>query len=172
MSILLFVAFAATVPLANLMLTHVGNCQQLGPCTIPVFPGIQAPSAVILIGVALVLRDLIHRSLGIGAAFFAILCGTWASLVVADARIGLASSAAFVGSELTDMLVYHAFRRNVPVAVLASGAAGAFVDSLLFLSMAFGSLAFLPGQLIGKMYASVVVALVCALVPRWRATHD
>jgi len=44
------------------------------------------------------------------------------------------------------------------LAVLLSGIAGAVVDSILFLYLAFGSLDYLLGQVIGKLYASVLFA--------------
>ena len=58
-------AFAATVPLANYMISNVGSvCILDGPCLIPVAPGLMAPSGVLMIGLALVLRDLVHERLG------------------------------------------------------------------------------------------------------------
>ena len=58
-------AFGATIPLANWMIGAVGLvCVPQGPCLIPVAPGIMAPSGVLLIGLALVLRDLVQRRLG------------------------------------------------------------------------------------------------------------
>jgi len=52
--------------------------------------------------------------------------------------------------------------------VLASGAVGLVVDSLIFLWVAFGSLEFLPGQVIGKAW---MVALSLPLV-HWLRRRD
>ena len=61
------VLFALTIPLANWMIGHVGTvCVPQGPCLIPVAPELMAPSGVLMIGVALVLRDLVQRRLGTG----------------------------------------------------------------------------------------------------------
>ena len=70
------VAFIATIPAANWMIGHVGTvCAPGGPCLIPVAPGIMAPSGVLMIGLALVLRDLVHRELGVKWAAGAIVAG-------------------------------------------------------------------------------------------------
>jgi queuosine precursor transporter len=47
------------------MIGHVGAvCPPGGPCLNPVAPGVMTPSGVLMIGLALVLRDLVHRELG------------------------------------------------------------------------------------------------------------
>ena len=57
--------FLASVPLANWMIGHVGTvCVPQGPCLLPVAPGVMAPSGVVTIGFALVLRDVVQRCLG------------------------------------------------------------------------------------------------------------
>src|SRR5688572_6062921 len=59
---LFLVAFACTIPLANWLIGNVGaTCLPNGPCLIPVAPGILAPSGVLAVGAALVLRDLVQR---------------------------------------------------------------------------------------------------------------
>src|SRR5262245_7835085 len=59
------VLFCLTVPAANWMIQHVGTaCMPAGPCVVPVAPGLMAPSGVLMIGLALVLRDLVQRRLG------------------------------------------------------------------------------------------------------------
>jgi uncharacterized PurR-regulated membrane protein YhhQ (DUF165 family) len=51
--------------------------------------------------------------------------------------------------------------------VVASNVVGAVVDSALFLWLAFGSLAFIEGQIIGKVAMTVVaLPLVILLRPR------
>jgi hypothetical protein len=57
--IIFFVLFCLTIPAANWMIGHVGTyCSSHGPCLVPVAPGGVAPSGVLMIGAALVLRDL------------------------------------------------------------------------------------------------------------------
>ncbi len=53
--------------------------------------------------------------------------------------------------ELADLGVYTPLqRRRLLLAVIASSVVGLIVDSVIFLQLAFGSLDFLPGQVIGK----------------------
>lgn len=159
---LLFLAgFAACVPLANWMIGHVGTvCVPDGPCVIPVAPGgLSAPSGVLAVGAALVLRDLLQRRLGLGWAFAAILLGAALSAAIAPAALVAASALAFLLSEFADLFVYTPLqRRGLVMAVAASGIVGLVVDSVVFLTVAFGSLDYLPGQIVGKLWA-VLVAL-------------
>jgi len=160
MTWLLIAAFAATIPVANWMIGNVGwICPPGQPCLIPVWPGILAPSGVLAIGVALVLRDLVQSRSGAAGALFAVLLGTLLSLWVTQPELALASAAAFLFSELADFAVYTPlYRRRLALAVIASGLVGAAVDSALFLWLAFGDLTHFKGQIIGKLYASGVFA--------------
>ena len=55
--ILYFILFILTIPAMNWVVMNVGTvCTADGPCLIPVWPGIMAPSGVLMAGVALVLR--------------------------------------------------------------------------------------------------------------------
>lgn len=147
--------FALSIPLANWLIGNVGTfCVPDGPCVIPVWPGISAPSGVLAIGVALVLRDLVQRRLGLKWAVAAIAVGAALSGLVAPPALIMASVVAFTLSEVVDLAVFTPLqRRGLVLAVAASGAAGIVVDSVLFLSLAFGSLDFLVGQVIGKTWA-------------------
>jgi hypothetical protein len=104
-----------------------------------------------MIGIALVLRDLVQRRLGLAISSAAILIGTVLSALLAPPSLVLASAAAFLISEFADLAVYTPLaRRRLVAAVIASGAVGLVVDSIVFLWLAFGSLEFLPGQVAGK----------------------
>jgi uncharacterized PurR-regulated membrane protein YhhQ (DUF165 family) len=146
------IAFMACIPAANWMIQNVGTlCVPSGPCLIPVAPGLTAPSGVLLIGMALVLRDLVQRHLGLAWAVGAILAGAGLSAVFAPPALVVASAAAFLLSEFADLAVYTPLqRRGLVLAVLASSFVGLVIDSIVFLWLAFGSLAYLPGQIIGK----------------------
>jgi hypothetical protein len=50
--------------------------------------------------------------------------------------------------------------------VLLSGIAGAIVDSAAFLLLAFGSLDYMAGQVVGKLWASLAAVPVIALMRR------
>jgi hypothetical protein len=146
--------FCLTIPAANWMIGHIGTaCLPNGPCVVPVAPGILAPSGVLLVGAALVLRDLVQRRLGIEFGIAAIVAGAVLSVGFAPRSWVLASAAAFLLSEFADFAIYTPLaRRRLVLAVLASSMAGLVVDSLVFLWLAFGSLDYLPGQLIGKAW--------------------
>ncbi len=65
----------------------------------------------------------------------------------------MASATAFLLSEFADFAVYTPLaRRRLVTAVVASSVVGLVVDSIVFLWLAFGSLEFLLGQVIGKLW--------------------
>lgn len=146
--------FALTIPMANWMIGNAGTvCVPQGPCLVPVAPGLMAPSGVMMAGVALVLRDLVQRRLGVGLASLAILAGAGLSAFLAPPALVLASATAFLISEFADLAVYTPLaRRGLVIAVVASGVVGLVVDSIVFLWLAFGSLDFLGGQIVGKAW--------------------
>jgi queuosine precursor transporter len=148
------IAFGLTIPLANWMIGNVGTfCAPNGPCLIPVLPGLMAPSGVLMIGIALVLRDLVQRRLGVGYSAGAVIVGAILSALVAPPSLVLASGAAFLLSEFADLAVYTPLaRRRLVAAVVASSLVGLVVDSIIFLWLAFGSLDFLGGQVVGKAW--------------------
>jgi queuosine precursor transporter len=153
--IVFLVLFALTIPAANWLIGHVGTAciAPDGPCVVPVAPGLMAPSGVMMVGVALVLRDLLQRRLGAALSALAILLGTAISALLAPASLVLASGVAFLLSEFADLAVYTPLaRRRLVAAVVASSVVGLVVDSIVFLWLAFGSLDFLLGQVVGKAW--------------------
>ena len=162
-------AFALCIPAANWLLGHAGTvCPPNSPCLIPVAPGIMAPSGVPMIGLALVLRDLVQRRLGTRWAIGAILAGAVLSAFLAPPALVLASGAAFLLSELADFAIYTPLqRRRLVLAVVASGLVGLVVDSVLFLQLAFGSLEFLSGQIIGKAWVVLLAIPVIWWLRAW-----
>jgi len=160
-----FIAFIACIPTANWMIGHVGTvCAPNGPCLLPVWPWgangpLMAPSGVTMIGLALVLRDLVQRRLGRPAALMSIVAGAALSGAIAPPQLVMASTAAFFLSELADFAIYTPLQaRGLVRAVLASSMVGLIADSVLFLWLAFGSLEFLVGQIVGKTWM-VLLAL-------------
>ena len=133
-----------------------------GPCLVPVWPGIMAPSGVLMVGLALVLRDIVQRRLGPLAGLGAIAVGPLLSAPLPTPPLALASVAAFLLSELADFAVYTPLqRRRFVTAVFASSVVGLVVDSLVFLHLAFGSLDFLAGQIIGKAWICLLYTSRC-----------
>jgi queuosine precursor transporter len=152
--VLFLVLFGLTIPVSNYLVEHVGTaCVPRGPCLIPVLPGLQAPSGVLMIGIALVLRDLVQRRLGVAVAALAILAGAALSALLVPPSLVIASAVAFLLSEFADLGVYTPLaRRRLMLAVVASSFVGLVVDSIVFLGLAFGSLDFLGGQVVGKSW--------------------
>jgi uncharacterized PurR-regulated membrane protein YhhQ (DUF165 family) len=168
--IVCLILFALTIPVANWMIGHVGTvCPPQSPCLIPVAPGLMAPSGVVMIGLALVLRDLVQRRLGVITALGAIILGAALSALLAPPAIVVASAIAFFLSEMADLFVYTPLqRRHFIMAVALSSLIGLVVDSAVFLYLAFGSLHFLAGQVVGKAW---MVLLALPFV-RWLRRRD
>lgn len=166
------ILFAATIPLANWLIGSVGTvCIPDGPCLVPVGFGLMAPSGVLMVGAALVLRDIVHERLGVQWAVAAIAFGAMASAFVAPPALVVASVAAFALAELADLAVYTPLRaRQMGLAVLASGVVGSIVDSAVFLSLAFGSLSLIEGQVLGKVWMSLAAFPVVTVLRRRQLT--
>lgn len=146
-------AFLACIPIANWLIGNVGTvCVPNGPCLIPVGFGLTTPSGVLMIGLALVLRDLVQRSLGMTWTIGAIVAGSVLSALVAPPALVMASATAFLLSEIADTAIYTPLaERRMMLAVFLSSLVGLVVDGAVFLWLAFGSLQYLPGQVVGKL---------------------
>lgn len=155
-----FAAFAATIPAANWLIGNAGTvCVPEGPCLVPVGFGLMAPSGVLMIGLALVLRDWLHELAGWHWSLAAVIIGGVLSFLVSPPAIAVASAVAFTIAELADLSVYAPLRRRSrPLAVMASQIVGAAVDSALFVYIAFGSLEFSAGTTLAKIYAGAAIA--------------
>ncbi|MFF7457906.1 VUT family protein [Kitasatospora sp. NPDC008115] len=149
------VAYIATIPAANMAVSHFG--------VVPVGLGYLAPAGVYLVGIALVLRDLARETAGRWPVALAVLVGAALSYWLADPALATASAAAFALSEGLDFMVYEPLRkRGLLIAMVASNLVGTIADSLVFLTLAFGSLEFLPGQVLGKVWMTVAAVAVIA----------
>lgn len=152
------VAYIATIFAANWAIQTFG--------VVPVGFGLMAPAGVYFVGLAFTFRDLAHEEVGRRWIVVAIVVGAGLSALVSP-QFALASGTAFLLSELADFAVYTPLReRGWLRAVAASNAVGLVVDSALFLWLAFGSLAFLPGQIVGKAWMTGL-----AIVVLWGARH-
>jgi len=159
--VIALLGFVATIFAANWAIVTFG--------LVPVGFGLLAPAGVYFAGLALTLRDLAQDRLGRWPIVGAIVAGAIVSWWVAP-RFALASGAAFLVSELADFAVYTPLRRrSLLPAVIASNVVGLIVDSALFLFLAFGSLAFLPGQIVGKLWATLAAVIVLAYLHRANA---
>lgn len=165
---LFLILFCLTIPAANWMIGNVGTvCLRDGPCLVPVAPGMAAPSGVLMVGLALVLRDLVQRRLGAQFGIGAIVVGAAISALLAPKALVIASAVAFLLSELADFAVYTPLaRRRLVAAVVASSVVGLVVDSIVFLWLAFGSLDFLAGQIVGKAWMVLIAIPFVAYLRR------
>lgn len=148
----LFAAFVATVYGANWAL------ERWHLIDLPVI-GWAAPAGVLFAGLAFGLRDALHEAGGSRLVLAAIAAGAALSYYLSDAvtipggkvSIAVASGVAFGLAELADLAIYSPLReRQWVAAVITSNLVGALVDSALFLYLAFGSVDFIGGQLVGK----------------------
>lgn len=152
----LFGLFVATVWFANLLIQHFG--------IVDVGFGLKAPAGVFMVGIAFTLRDLLHRAAGPYVVMAAIVLGAALSWVIAPA-FALASGVAFLVSEAADLTVYTPLERKSWLGAIAlSNTVGLAVDSFLFLTLAFGSLQFFWGQVVGKAWMTLAAVIVLAAV--------
>lgn len=153
--------FLAAIPFANWWLTRYGlwDAPVLGP----------VPSALWVIAIGFVLRDLVQVTLGRRIAWVAIVTGTFLSILVADRDIALASGAAFAISESLDALIFTplADRGRFLLGVSISGWAAGFIDSAVFVRIAFGSFTGWWQLGVAKLVVIAVVAPVTWAARRW-----
>ena len=120
-----------------------------------------------MVGAALVLRDLVQRRLGVEFGVGAIIAGAALSAGLAPPSLVVASAAAFLLSEFADFAVYTPLaRQRLVAAVIASSTVGLVVDSIVFLWLAFGSLEFLFGQVLGKLWMVLLAIPFVAWIRR------
>ena len=158
MKYLPLIAYIATIFAANWAITTFG--------LVPVGFGLLAPAGVYFAGLAFTFRDLTQDALGRRWTYAAIVVGAALSGFLSG-PLAIASGVAFLVSETADFMVYTPLReRRWLLAVGLSNAVGLVVDSALFLWLAFGSLEFLAGQIVGKTTMTLLAILV---LWGWRA---
>ena len=166
-------AFLGCIVASNVFIAHVGTSHGAGqPHTIPVGFGLSSPSGALLAGASFTVRDAVQHRLGLWITMALIAGGAVLSAGVSPA-LGLASGVSFLLSETADLLVYTPLRRHSSTAaVILSNTAGAAVDTVVFLLLAYGWAAvtdFGAGQVVAKLASSVVVAAaVLAFAALWR----
>jgi hypothetical protein len=131
---------------------------------VPVGLGLIAPAGVYFAGLTFVLRDTVQDTLGRWVTVALIVAGAALSALISP-QLAVASGAAFLLAELSDLAIYTPLRRRGYIrAAVASNLVGSVVDSVVFLTLAGFPLAMaLPGQVVGKLWITLaVVALVAA----------
>lgn len=138
---------------------------------VPVGFGLTTTAGTYAAGVALLARDALQDTAGRRAVLAAICIGALLSAWLSTPQLALASGAAFLIAELSDMAIYTPLRRRGWArAVLASNAIGAALDTVAFLALAgFPIWTALPGQLVGKLlWATAAPVAVVVAVRRVR----
>ena len=149
--------FIGTIFGANWLLHHFGTiCPPDSPCLIMVWHGVYSPSGVLAAGLSFTFRDLVQKKLGIGYTFISIIIGAIISAFLSP-KLAIASFVAFFVSEMIDLAVYTPLQKRFYTAVICSNIVGVCVDSCIFLYLAFGSLKYLEGQIIGKLWMTVLI---------------
>jgi uncharacterized PurR-regulated membrane protein YhhQ (DUF165 family) len=151
-SVVVLAAYVGTIVTANWTSTH-WSALLVG--------AVAVPAGTLWAGATFTLRDLLHECLGPRGVLGAIAAGTGLSWLLATPQIAVASVLSFTGSELIGSIVYSRLRAwSVVGAVIASNMVGLGIDSVLFVPLAFGSFAFVPGQILGKTVATMLTVAV------------
>jgi uncharacterized PurR-regulated membrane protein YhhQ (DUF165 family) len=136
---------------------------------VPVGFGLTAPAGVFFVGLAFSLRDATQETLGRWPTIACIVVGAVLSTLLAPLRFALASGLTFLISEICDFAIYTPLRERSRLLALTLSNIGALViDSIIFLSIAFGSLAFLAGQIVGKAEMTVLAVVLVRAVTAWQ----
>lgn len=156
MNKIIIATYLAAITAANLIVTEYG-------------PAVSIYTALALVALDLTLRDVLHdRTSGVGRWLtmgVLVLGGSAISYAInRDAGpIAVASSAAFAAAMTVDALVYQAARRFAFVErSTISNIAGAIVDSLVFVTLAFP--VFLWDVAVGQATAKVAGGVVFAIL--------
>jgi uncharacterized PurR-regulated membrane protein YhhQ (DUF165 family) len=149
----------ACILAANFVTTRYG--------IVPVGFGLMATAGTYFAGLTFVLRDAFQDSAGQVWTLGVIAAGGAFSFILADPFIALASAAAFLSSEVADLVVYTPLRRRGYIrAAVTSNVVGSFVDTFIFLTIAgFPIQDAIAGQMVGKL---VITGAAVALVIGFR----
>ena len=145
---LLLAGYVAAIVGANWAIARFG--------VVPVGLGLMAPAGVFFAGLCFECRDLVQDTLGRWWAVAAILIGDRISAFIST-QFAFASCVAFLLGELADFAIYTPMRQRFwLVAMIVANTIGDIIDSAIFLYLAFGSLQFISGQVIGKAYCTLI----------------
>lgn len=156
-----FILFVGCIALANWALETWG--------IVSIGFGLAAPAGVYFAGATFGVRDALHDAAGRRHVVAAILVGGGVSLWTAPG-FAVASTAAFLISETADLAVYDPLRKSSwPLAVVLSNIVGSIVDSVIFLTLAFGWVAAQSGWFdltVGKVYLVAPSVLLVGAIRR------
>jgi uncharacterized PurR-regulated membrane protein YhhQ (DUF165 family) len=162
-------ALVGTVVLANVLSARYG--------LVSAGFGLLVSAGTYAAGLALAIRDALDRAAGLVWVLVTIAVGIVLSYFLSTPALAVASAAAFACSELADLGVFRGLRRrSLVVAIVASNAVGAVVDTLVFLPLAHFPVTpeTVGGQILVKavwMTAAALVVLGLVRALRSRAVH-
>jgi uncharacterized PurR-regulated membrane protein YhhQ (DUF165 family) len=173
-----FSAYVASIYMANWLLLNVGTEHPGGIHTIPVGPGLDAPSGVLAIGAALTLRDVVQRRCGTRIAVCAVALGALLTGLL-SVNLAFASGFTFLLAEGADLIVFTVLRARFVLAVAVSNIVGAWLDTWVFLSLAFGTaeawrlgLPSLVGKVEFSLATFIAIAVASRLWSRYVTRHE
>ena len=154
------IGYVACIVAANILTARLG--------LVPVGFGATATAGTYAAGLAFLARDVVQDAAGKSWALVAIAVGGGVSWAMSTPALALASTSAFTLAELADFGVYTPLRRRGwALAVIASNAIGAVLDSIVFLHLAgFPVLANLGGQLVGKLLWATLIPVLAVIAVR------
>jgi uncharacterized PurR-regulated membrane protein YhhQ (DUF165 family) len=150
------VLYLLSVIAANLIVTALG-------------PSVSIITAFFAIGLSLTTRDKIHELWHNKGLFWKMLLLIMSGGIISVAlnlnswRIGLASCVAFIVSEGIDTIIYQLFyKKEYAIKVSASNVCASLSDSLVFPTLAFGSI--MPLIILGQFIAKVAGGALWMLI--------
>lgn len=154
------VAYSSSVYLANYMSANFG---QVG-----VGFGLTVSAGTFAAGLALFVRDFVHRYGGVKWAFLGIALGAVVSWFLASPALAVASAVAFAGAELVDLGVFAKIKSKVGFirAIIISNVISAPLDTVIFLQLSHFGVTWegVIGQFIGKIVWATLVPVALFLV--------
>jgi uncharacterized PurR-regulated membrane protein YhhQ (DUF165 family) len=158
---------------ANWLIRNVGNVVLPDGTHLAALGPLLVPSGTFAAGLTLVVRDVAQRQVGRTLALAMIIPGVLLTALL-DVQLAVASGAAFALSELLDFAIYTRLqKRGLVRAVAAASAAGAVLDSLVFLTLAGIPLAVaMPGQVSVKWAVMLLSLPLVTGVRRWLPARD
>lgn len=118
---------------------------------------IMFPAGAVCIGLTFSARDLVQRRYGKWGAWLWMLIATGITILFKP-KIAVASGTAFLAAEAMDWLIYTFTRRPLAERIFLSNLLGTPLDSLIFVTMAFGFIwPAIWGQTVIKFLSSLIV---------------
>lgn len=128
-----FTVYVLGIVMSNYAITHWGTPAVGGTHTIPVWPGLSAPSGVLFAALTFPARDVLQRAGGRGWGILAIAIGAGVAWLVSSPTVAAASAYTYLCSETLDFGTYTVLQRRwYKTAITVSVLLALVADSVLF----------------------------------------